>query len=88
VPPSLVRPALEEPRIPATSVLLRADLAEARALTALALRDLMARGLRVAVLKQPLGRLSARAAVLGTLLPGVGTRPLRSVDRLLGREML
>jgi hypothetical protein len=83
LPPSLVRAVLEERRIPATSVLLRADLVEARPLTALAVRDLMATGLRVAVLKYPLSWLAARAALLGAL-PDVGMAALRG-DRLLGR---
>jgi hypothetical protein len=84
LPPPLVRPALGEPRIPATGVLLRADLAEARALTALAVRDLMNQGLRVVVLKHPLGWSSARAALIGAL-PAAGGVPLLRGDRLLGR---
>jgi hypothetical protein len=83
LPSSFVRPVLEESRIPATGVLLRADLVEARPLTALAVRDLMADGLRVVVLKHPLRWLAARAALMGAL-PDVGAMaPLRA-DRLLG----
>jgi hypothetical protein len=84
--PSLVRPVLEEPRIQATAVLLRADLAEAHALTALAVRDLMARRLRVAVLKHPLARLSARAALLGAIPTGVEVPPTWIRTRLLKIE--
>lgn len=86
LPPSLVRPALEDPRIPATGLLLRADLAESRALTALAVRDLMARGLRVAVLKQPLGWLAAQAALLGAIPSGIEALPIRVRRQLLDAE--
>jgi hypothetical protein len=86
LPAALLRPLLDEPRIRPTAALLRADLAEDRALTALAVRDLNARGLRVAVLKHPLGRLVARAAVLGALPAGGGVLPDRLADRLLDRE--
>jgi hypothetical protein len=87
LPPALLRPLLDEPRIRPTAALLRADLAEDRALTALAVRDLMTRGLRVAVLKHPLGRLVARAAVLGALPAGGGVLPDRLADRLLDGEL-
>lgn len=86
LPPKLVRPALEGPRIRATGVLLRADLAEARALTALAVRDLMTQGLRVAVLKQPLGWLTARTSLLGALPDTARVLPTRHRDRLLGLD--
>jgi hypothetical protein len=81
LPPPLLRPLLAEPRIRPTAALLRADLARDRALTALAVRDLMARGLRVAVLKRPLGWLAGRAALLGAP-PVVGSA---LPDRLRGR---
>jgi hypothetical protein len=84
LPPSLVRPVLEEPSILATGVLLRADLAEARPLTALVVRDLMSQGFRVVVLKHPLGWLAARAALLG-ILSGVGGLSSLRGDRLLER---
>jgi hypothetical protein len=67
LPPALLQPALAEPRIGATGVLLRADLAGNRALTGLAVRDLLARGLRVAVLKRPLAWIPARRALFGVL---------------------
>jgi hypothetical protein len=69
VPPFLFRSVLEEPRLAASAALLRADLGADRALTALAARDLIEAGLRVAVLKRPLGWLAARRALAG-LLPG------------------
>ncbi len=83
LPPSLARPTLEEPRIPATGVLLRADLADTRALTALAVRDLIAQPLSVVVQKHPLPWLVDRMALLGVSLHGGAFLPPRVVDRLL-----
>jgi len=65
LPPTLFRTVLTDSRIRPTAVLLRADLAEDRPLTALTTRDLMAWGLRVTVLKRPLGWIAAHAALLG-----------------------
>lgn len=84
--PSLLRAAIAEPRIRPTAVLLRSDLAEDRALTALASRDLIASGLRVAVLKRSLDWLSAHAALLGALPEGLQTLPTRLLDRLVHTE--
>ena len=67
LPPRLLRPLLAEPRVRPTAAVLRADLAADRPLTALAVGDLMERGLRVAVLKRPPGWLTGRAALLGAL---------------------
>lgn len=67
LPPRLLRSLLAEPRIRPTAAALRADLGEDRALTALAVRDLLDLDLRVAVLKRPPGWLSGRAAKLGAL---------------------
>jgi len=53
LPPRLLRPVLEEARIQPTGALLRADLTQDRALTALSVRNLMEEGLRVSVLKRP-----------------------------------
>src|SRR6476660_5697870 len=47
--PALLREALDGRRIGGDAALLRADLGRDRSLTALAARDLMARGLRVSV---------------------------------------
>lgn len=85
LPPWLLQPLLEEPRIEPTAALLRADLGEDRALTALAARDLIARGLRVAVLKRPIGWLAARSALVG-VLPGADAVPTRMRERLLNTE--
>lgn len=88
LPPSLWTQAQVDPRIPATAALLRANLTRDRALTALAVRDLLDRCLRVAVLKRPPSWLAARAALLGVLpvtssvLPaGIRKRVLSTDDK-------
>jgi hypothetical protein len=83
LPPALLQPALAEPRIQPSAALLRADLGADRALTALAARDLLARGIRVAVLKRPLGWLAARRALLGALAAESSPLPARLRERLL-----
>ncbi len=86
LPAGLLQPTLAEPRIQLSAAMLRADLAEDRSLTALVAGDLIERGLRVAVLKRPLGFLAARMALLG--IPsssGVGL-PSRIRGRLLPSE--
>jgi hypothetical protein len=66
-------------------VLLRADLAEDRALTALTVGDLAARGLPVAVLKRPLAWIPSRRALFGVLPAGApGGLPAGLVKRLCG----
>jgi hypothetical protein len=75
MPPALLQPVLAEPRIGPTAALLRADLDRDRALAALAVRDLISRGLRVAVLKRPLTWSAGRRAALGALPAGVGLPP-------------
>ena len=60
--PDLVQAGLDGAIRP-SGALLRADLAEDRALTALAVGDLLERGVRPAVLKRPLGWISARRAL-------------------------
>lgn len=85
LPPALLQPALAEPRIEAGGALLVADLAGDRALTALAVRELLHRDLTAAVLKRPLPWLTARAALLGALPPGAGL-PARLLSRLLPEE--
>jgi len=84
LPPALLQPALAMPRIEATGALFRADLANDRALAGLAVRDLLARGLRVAVLKRPLAWVPARRALFGVLPAATpGGLPPRLSDRLL-----
>ncbi len=85
LPPSLLQPLLEEPGICPSAALLRADLHEARALTALVCRDLANRGVRVAVLKRPLGWAASLRALSGVMPPGAaGGLHQRLRARLLG----
>jgi hypothetical protein len=84
LPPPLLQPALAEARIRPTGVLLRADLERDRALTALAVRDLIEGGLRVSVLKRPLAWVPARRALFGVLPAATpGGLPRRQSERLL-----
>jgi hypothetical protein len=84
LPPALLQPVLAEPRLRPSAAMLRADLGRDRSLTALVCADLIARGLRVAVMKQPPGWIRARLALTGTPpLAGAGL-PMRLADRLLG----
>lgn len=83
LPPALLRPVVEEPRIPASAALLRADLTDNRALTAIVVRDLIERGLRIAVVKRQPGWLAGRAALLGAELPDRALPPARRIERLL-----
>jgi hypothetical protein len=71
VPPVLVQEAVAVgvgPRF--SGVLLRADLERDRALVALAAHGLLARDLRLAVLKRPLSWVAARRAHFGVLATG------------------
>ncbi|MEX2108786.1 MAG: hypothetical protein WD827_07865 [Solirubrobacterales bacterium] len=87
LPPQLLQPVLDETRIRASAALLRADLRADRALTALAARDLAQRGLRVAVLKQPLGWIASRRALAGALSADAsGGLPERLLRRLLAEQ--
>jgi hypothetical protein len=86
LPPGLLRAALEEPRIRPTGALLRADLSGDRALTALAVRDLMACDLRVAVLKRSPQWLSAVVALRGVPAPVGLAVPAGLSSRLLSVE--
>jgi hypothetical protein len=84
LPPRLLQAVLEQSLARVGSVVLRADLGADRPLTALAARDVMERGLRLVVLKQPLGWLASRRALAG--LPGGGSGsglPQRLCERLL-----
>jgi hypothetical protein len=86
VAPELLQPLLEAPGAPrADAALLRADLAADRALVALAVDDLVGRGLRVGVLKRRLGWVAERRAGFGALGSDSGGLPESLVRRLLGR---
>jgi hypothetical protein len=67
VPPGLLGAAVGPGGLGPGAALLRADLARDRALTALAVRDLLAQGLAVAVAKRPLLWVPARRALFGAL---------------------
>jgi LAS superfamily LD-carboxypeptidase LdcB len=83
-PPRLLQPVLEESGIRPSSALLRADLDEDRALTALTVSDLRDRGLRAGVLKRPMSWVASKRALAGVLPPGAGGGlPARLMNRLL-----
>ncbi|HET9676770.1 MAG TPA: hypothetical protein VFP21_04615 [Solirubrobacterales bacterium] len=85
VPPELLQPALSgESGLGPSSVLLRTDLAEDRPLVALVVRDLVARGFAVGVLKQRLGWMAERRALFGTLPAASSGGLSRSLTRRLG----
>ena len=87
LPPRLLHPVLEESDVRPSAALLRADLSEDRALTALTARALGERGVRVGVLKGPLGWVASRRALAGILSPGAaGGLPPRLVGRLLAES--
>ncbi len=83
MPPGLLVPALANDRLRVAAALLRADLGRDRALAALAVRDLVARGVSVAVAKRPLAWVPSRRALFGALPVGApGSPPLRLLRRL------
>jgi hypothetical protein len=86
LPPQLLQAGVEGKAGPRPGgVMLRADLERDRPLVALAVRDLIARGVAVAVLKQRLGWVSERRALFGALPAGAaGGLPERIVGRLYG----
>lgn len=81
--PPLLRDAVETAKIAATGILLHADLDSNRALTALAVGDLIGRGLAVRILKRPLAWVSARRALFGALPAGSSGGLPRPVESLL-----
>jgi hypothetical protein len=88
VPPSQLHALLDRHPHAVSAVVLRADLSEARAMTALVARDLIARGLRVAVAKRPPGWLASRRAALGMPAAlGATCISVRLVEGLLERDM-
>ncbi|MBK5219454.1 MAG: hypothetical protein JJE35_06690 [Thermoleophilia bacterium] len=66
-----------------SGVLLRADVATDRPLLALVVRDLMARGLEVGVLKRRLSWVDERRALFGVLGAGAGCLSPRLLARLV-----
>lgn len=88
LPPTRLRGALGEGGIQASGVLLRADLDTGRALTALAVRDLLRHDLRVKVLKRALTWVPARRALFGVMSPAApGGLPVSLRLALLGSEI-
>ncbi len=84
LPQTLAQVTLGEAGLGVSGALLRADFADDRALTALAVRDLVERGLRVAVLKHPLAWVPSRRALFGVLpRDGQGGLPPRLTRTLL-----
>lgn len=83
VQPGLLQEVLAQASLRPAGVLLRADLEQDRALVALAVRDLLARDLAVAVLKRRLSWVVERRAFFGVLPAGAsGGLPERLVRRL------
>jgi hypothetical protein len=81
----LLQPLLDTAGAPRPdAALLRADLDQARPLVALAVDDLLGRGLRVAVLKRRLGWVAERRAGFGALGSDSGGLPESLLRRLLG----
>lgn len=86
--PARLQEALASTGIRPTGAMLRADLGEDRALAALAVRDLVSRGLRTKVLKQALGWVPARRALFGVLPQGApGGLPPFLLNSLLESEI-
>lgn len=82
LPPSRFQDALTGIGVQPSGVLLRADLGADRALTGLAVSDLIGRGLEVVVVKRQLGWAVGHAALLGLLPERVSVLPARAA-RLL-----
>lgn len=87
LPSELLHEALAAPGWQPSGVLLRADIGSDRALVALAVRDLIARGIPAVVLKQRLAWVAERRALFGVLpAGGSGGIPERLARRLVGAE--
>jgi hypothetical protein len=85
VAPDVLQALLGAPGAPRPdAAMLRADLAEARPLVALAVDDLVGRGLRIGVLKRRLGWVAERRAGFGALGSDSGGLPESLLRRLLG----
>jgi hypothetical protein len=88
LPPGLLQALLDgEFGSRPSGVLIRANVAADRPLLALVVRDLLARGLSVAVLKQRLGWVAERRALFGALPPGSpGAIPASVLRRVMSHE--
>jgi hypothetical protein len=88
LPPARLQEALADPVLRPSSAMLRADLDADRALTSLAVRDLIDRDLCTKVLKRPLAWVQARRALFGVLPPGAqGGLSSALLDSLLESEI-
>jgi hypothetical protein len=88
LPPGLLHEVLAAPGWRPSGVLLRADLGGDRAVVALAVRDLIARGIPAVVLKQRLAWVAERRALFGVLPAGApGGISERHVRRLAGARV-
>jgi len=88
LPPVRLQAALADAGVRPTGAILRADLDQDCALAALAVRDLVGRGLRTKVLKHALGWVPARRALFGVLPSGAqGGLPTALLDSLLESEI-
>lgn len=88
VPPGLFQDVLRLVDAESSTVLLCADLAHDRGLTALVVRELRERALPVRVLKQPLAWVAARRALFGVLSPYAhGGLPSRLRETLLQSQI-
>jgi hypothetical protein len=84
VPPKLLHEVLVDFEGRVSAVLLRADLRSDRPLVALAVRDLIGRGVTAAVLKRRLTWVAERRAMFGVLPPGAaGALPERLVEQVI-----
>lgn len=84
VEPEMLQPLLDAAAGPRPdAALLRADLTASRPLVALAVEDLLRRGLRVAVLKRRLGWVTERRAGFGALGSDSGGLPEPLLRRIL-----
>jgi hypothetical protein len=88
LPPELLHEVLAAPGWRPSGVLLRADLGGDRAVVALAVRDLIARGIPAVVLKRRLAWVAERRALFGVLPAGApGGIADRHVRRLAGAQV-
>jgi hypothetical protein len=88
VPPGLFQDVLRLVDAESSAVLLCADLAHDRGLTALVVRELRERALPVRVLKQPLAWVAARRALFGVpSSDGHGGLPIRLRETLLQSQI-
>ena len=88
LPPFLVQPALERNGFDPATAMLRADVDAERPLTALAVSDLIERGVSVSVLKRGLGWVSARLGLAGIHSAAIpGGLPDALTRRLLGEAI-